>query len=263
MTDLMTRWRWMPVALVAGVAALAAYAYGFDASSLQDRLVRHVLASVVQVLAPLVAGVGCLAATRVYAPGDRERGVWSLCAVATATWAVGRAIFAFQQWWGGTAVPYPSAADAFFAGAYVLLAAALAIEVRLVLPMLERSHRLALLGLGFVGWVAGFLYVLQPILGSAATPVQKLLALLYPTVAVFLVPAGLAPALGFRGGASAYVWLTVALAAVCLAAASLGYSFLTWYGLYSDVHSVNALWVAGFMLLGIGGFWQRAVQEEV
>jgi hypothetical protein len=262
-TDLMLRWRWMPVALVAGVAAIAVYAYGFEASSLQDRLVRHVLASVVQVLSPLVAGIGCLVATRAYTPGDRERGVWTVCTLATVAWAVGRALFAFRQWWGGTAVPYPSTADAFFAAFYLLLAVALAIEVRLVLPMLERPLRLGLTGLGLLGWYVGFLYVLEPILASGATPTQKLLAFFYPTVAVFLVPAGLAPALGFRGGASAAVWLTVALAAVCLAAASLGYAFLTWYGLYSDVHSVNALWVAGFMLLGIGGFWQRAVQEEV
>jgi hypothetical protein len=92
---------------------------------------------------------------------------------------------------------------------------------------------------------------------------EKLLAAFYPTVAVFLVPAGLMPALGFRGGTSAYSWLAVAVAAVCLAAASLGYVFLTWYNLYSDVHGVNVLWVAGFILLALGGFWQRAVQEEV
>jgi hypothetical protein len=98
---------------------------------------------------------------------------------------------------------------------------------------------------------------------SASTPAGKLLAAFYPTVAVFLIPAGLAPAIGFRGGTSAYSWLAVAASALCLAAASLWYASLAWYNLYSDVHGVNALWVLGFVLLALGGFWQRTVQEEV
>jgi hypothetical protein len=32
---------------------------------------------------------------------------------------------------------------------------------------------------------------------------------------------------------------------------------------YSEIHSINALWVAGFIFLAVGGFWQRMVQEEV
>jgi hypothetical protein len=144
-----------------------------------------------------------------------------------------------------------------------LLALALALEIRLVVPMVDRHVRLVLVLIGVVGWAIGFIYVLEPILSSPVAMMQKLLAAFYPTAAVFLIPAGLMPALGFRGGTSAYPWLAVAAAASCLAAASLGYAFLTWYDLYSEVHGMNALWIAGFVFLALGGFWQRMVQEEV
>jgi hypothetical protein len=222
-----------------------------------------VVATVLQIGAPLVAGIGCLSAIRAYAPGDRERLVWMIGAAAAFAWAAGRVVFAAYQWFGGMALPYPSVADGFFVAFYLLIAVALAMEIRLVLPMVDRPVRLILLAVGVFGWAAGFVYILEPIVTSAATTTEKILAAFYPTVAVFLVPAGLMPALGFRGGTSAYSWLAVAAAALCLAAASLGYVFLAWYSLYSDVHGVNVLWVAGFTFLALGGFWQRAVQEEV
>lgn len=245
------------------LGAAAAYAYGFEEGSHQGRLARHLLGTAVQIFAPLVAGIGCLAATRAYAPGDRERTVWMTGAIAALAWATGRVVLAGYQWWGGTAGPYPSIADGFYVIFYVLLGVALALEVRLVGSMVERPARLALFALGVAGWAAGFTYVVVPIVGTSVSPVEKALAAFYPSVAVFLIPAGLTPALGFRGGTSAYVWLAVAVAALCLAVASLGYALLSVYGLYSEVHSINALWVAGFVFLALGGFWQRTVQEEV
>ncbi|MDR7419659.1 MAG: hypothetical protein QN178_12200 [Armatimonadota bacterium] len=255
--------QWPPFALAAVLIGAAVYAYGSDGGTFQAQLIRHVLATILQIAAPLLAGLGCVAAMRAYAPGDRERAVWTFGALASLAWTAGRVLFAGYQWFGGTALPYPSLADGFFVAFYVLIALALALEIRLVLPMVDRGVRMVLLGLGIAGWVAGFVSILAPIVISTATPVEKALAAFYPTVAVFLVPAGLMPAFGFRGGISAYPWLAVAVAALCLAGASLGYVFLTWYNLYSDVHSVNALWVAGFVFLALGGFWQRTAQEEV
>ena len=256
--------RFRTLTIVVGLlAAAAAYAYGFETESHQARLTRHLLGAAVQIFAPLVAGVGCVSARRGYAPGDRERFVWTTGAVAALAWAAGRVVFAGYQWWGGTALPYPSIADGFFVLFYLLLGLALALEIRLVAPMVERVVRLSLLALGVAGWALGFVFIVEPIILSPVSMVEKFLALFYPTVAVFLIPAGLMPALGFRGGSSAYSWVAVAIAALCLALASLGYAFLTWYDLYSDVHSINALWVAGFVFLALGGFWQRMVQEEV
>jgi len=238
------------------------YAYGGEGGSPPDRLLRHTLATVLQILAPLAAGLGCWQATKAYSPGDRERVVWAMGAAAALAWASGRLVFAAQRWTGGSALPSPSVADGFFVAFYVLLALALVLEMRLVLPMVERPARWFLLAVGVLGWAVSFVYVLRPIVMGSAAPLQKLLAAFYPTAAMFLIPAGLMPALGFRGGISAYPWLVVAAGALCLALASLGYASLTWYARYSDAHVVNALWVAGFVFLAVGGFWQRTVQEE-
>jgi len=246
-----------------GIILAAAYAYGASESTLQGRLARHVLASAVQIVAPILAGIGCLTARRAYTPGDRERAVWTTGALAALAWAVGRSVFAFYQWWGGRSLPYPSIADGFFVIFYLLLGLALALEIRLVAPMVDRPVRIALIGLGVLGWALGFEFIVSPIMASAASPTVKALAAFYPAIAVFLVPAGLLPAVGFRGGTSAYTWLAVAASALCLAVASLGYAFLTWYELYSEVHIINALWVAGFVFLALGGFWQRTVQEDI
>jgi len=249
--------------VMGGLVLAAVYAYGAAENSLQGRLARHVLGSTVQIVAPILAGIGCLAARRAYVPGDRERAVWSIGGLAALAWAAGRAVFAFYQWWGGRALPYPSIADGFFVVFYLLLGLALGLEIRLVAPMVDRPVRLALVGLGVVGWALGFEFIVSPIMASPAPATVKVLAAFYPTIAVFLVPAGLLPAVGFRGGTSAYTWMAVAASALCLAVASLGYAFLTWYELYSEVHTINVLWVAGFVFLALGGFWQRTVQEDI
>jgi hypothetical protein len=116
--------------VVALLGAAAAYAYGFEEGSHQGRLARHLLGTAVQIFAPLVAGVGCLAATRAYAPGDRERAVWTTGAIAALVWATGRVVLAGYQWWGGTARPYPSIADGFYVIFYVLLGVANHAELR-------------------------------------------------------------------------------------------------------------------------------------
>lgn len=258
----MRRFR-LPLIVVGLLLAAAVYAYGFEGGSHQSRLTRHLLGSAVLIFAPLVASAGCLAAARAYASGDRERIVWAIGALAALAWATGRVVFAVGQWWGEIVHPFPSLADGFFVLFYVLLGVALGLEVRLVGPMVERPVRLALMALGLAGWAAGFAFIVLPIVQSSISTVEKALAAFYPSAAVFFIPAGLTPAVGFRGGTSAYAWLAVAASALCLAVASLGYALLTWYGLYSEVHSINALWVVGFVFLALGGFWQRMVQEEV
>lgn len=258
----MRRYR-TPLIVVGMLLAAAAYAYGVEAGTHQGRLARHLLGTAVLIFAPLMASVGCLAAARAYASGDRERIVWAAGALAALAWAAGRLVSAADQWWGGIAQPAPSMADGFFVLSYVLLGLALGLEVRLVGPMVDRPVRLALLALGVAGLVAGFFLIAQPIVQSSNSTVEKTLAAFYPLAAVFFIPAGLAPAVGFRGGTSAYVWLAVAASTLCLAVASLGYALLSSYGLYSEIHSINALFVVGFVFLALGGFWQRTVQEEV
>src|SRR3989304_5421133 len=57
----------------------------------------------------------------------------------------GLLIYALREWFG-QARSYPSSADAFLGGAFLLLLAALADEFRLVNPMLTTRQRLGLAG---------------------------------------------------------------------------------------------------------------------
>ncbi|MDI6771843.1 MAG: hypothetical protein QME77_04570 [bacterium] len=249
-------------AIIGSLAVAAGITYGLDGGGPGVQIARHVTSAVLQILAPLVAGLGCMAAARAYARGDRERTVWMTGAWATLAWAAGRAIFTGHQWIGGTALPFPSLADGFFVAFYVLLGAALWMEVRLVWPVVERPVRRNLAIYGALAWALALTMVLVSVARSQASVLEKALAAFYPAAAVLLVPAGLLPAAGFRGGTSAYPWLAVAMAAVCLTAASFGFTSLIQHGLNPAVQRADALWVAGFVFLAVGGFWQRAALEE-
>ncbi len=249
----MTPRPWLPRAVIGSLAVVAGITYGLDGGGPQVQAARHATGSVLQLLAPLMAGLGCLAAARAYARGDRERAVWTMGAWAALAWTAGRAIFTGHEWIGGRALPFPSLADGFFVAFFVLLGAALWMEVRLVWSVVERSVRRNLTVYGALAWAFVLTTVLASVAQSQASALEKALAAFYPAAAALLVPAGLVPAAGFRGGTSAYPWLAVAMAAVCLTAASL---------LHLAVHRADALWIAGFVFLAVGGFWQRATLEE-
>lgn len=258
----MTRRSLLPKAIIGLLAAAAGITYGLDVGGPGVQVARQLTGSLLQFLAPLVAGLGCLAAARAYARGDRERAVWMTGAWATVAWAVGRVIFTGHQWIGGRTLPFPSLADGFFVAFYLLLGAALSQEVRLVWSVVERPVRRNLAVYGGLASACALLLVLVLVARSQASLLEKALAAFYPAAAVLLVPAGLLPAAGFRGGTSAYPWLAVAMGAVCLTAASFGFTSLIRHGLHPAVHRADALWVAGFVFLAVGGFWQRAALEE-
>ncbi|MBM3469421.1 MAG: hypothetical protein FJX73_01310 [Armatimonadetes bacterium] len=258
----MTRRSWLPKAIIGPLAVAAGITYGLDGGGPGVQVARHVMGALLQLLAPLVAGLGCLTAARAYARGDRERAVWMTGAWATLAWAAGRAVFTGHEWIAGKALPFPSLADGFFVAFYLLLGTALCLEARLVWPVVERPVRRNLAVYGGLAWALALSMVLVSVAQSQASVLEKALAAFYPAAAVLLVPAGLLPAAGFRGGTSAYPWLAVAMAAVCLAAASFGFTSLIRHGLHPAVHRADALWVAGFVFLAVGGFWQRAALEE-
>lgn len=259
----MTRRPWIPKAIIGLLAAVAGITYGLDGGGPGVQGARHVTGSVLQFLAPLAAGFGCLTAARAYARGDRERAVWMTGAWAALVWAAGRAVFTGHEWIAGRALPFPSWADGFFVVFYLLLGAALWLEARLVWSMVERPTRRNLALYGGLAWALALLMILVSVAQSQASLLEKALAAFYPAAAVLLVPAGLLPAAGFRGGTSAYPWLAVAMAAVCLAAAGFGFAPLISHGPNPAVNRADALWVAGFVFLAVGGFWQRAALEEV
>ncbi len=248
----------LPVLLLA--AGLAVYLPApVDAGA---RLVQHLLSVFLQVLTAGAAALALFQAARTYGPRDHERRVWRLAAVAVLVWAIGLLAYALGEWFGQTRA-YPSVADAFLVGAFLLLFAAVADEFRLVNPMLTAQQRLVLLGTGVVLWLAVIGGFMWPLLASPLDPMEKGLDLFYASMAGLLVPLALGPALAFRGGMSGYVWLGVVAGVAGLALASLGFAYLTFYDLYTDVHPVNLLRVAGLTALAASGGWHRRMIEAV
>ncbi len=226
------------------------------------RFVQHLLSLSVQVLAAATAAAALFQAARTYGPRDHERRVWRLTAAAAVVWAIGLLIYALREWFGQTR-SYPSAADGFLVGAFSLLLVALADEFRLVNPMLTPRQRLVLAGTGVLLWVVVIGGFMWPLLTSPLDPMEKWLDVFYASTIALLVPLALGPAMAFRGGASGYVWLGVAVGVALLALAALGFAYLTFYELYTDVHPINLLRVAGLVALSTSGAWHRRMIEAV
>ena len=226
------------------------------------RFVQHLLSLSVQVLAAATAAATLFQAARTYGPRDHERRVWRLTAGAALVWAAGLLIYALREWFGQTR-SYPSSADAFLVGAFLLLLAALADEFRLVNPMLTAQQRLVLAGSGVLIWVVVIGGFMWPLLSSPLDPLEKGLDLFYASTIALLVPVALGPVMAFHGGASRYVWLGIAVGVAGLTLASLGFVYLTFYELYTDVHPLNLLRVAGLVALSASGAWHRRMIEAV
>lgn len=226
------------------------------------RLVQHLLGVTVQVLAAGSAAVLLAQAARGYGRGERERRVWLLSAAAAAAWTLGFLIYAVTEW-AGTPRTYPSIADGFLVAATLMLTAALADEFRLVRPMLTRGQRLVLLGAGLALWGIVIGRFMWPIVAAPLAGMEKGLGLFYASSVALLFPLALGPAVAFRGGASGYVWMGIAAGVLALAAANLGFAYLTTYDLYSDAHPINLLRVAGLAGLGASAAWQRRMIEAL
>src|SRR3990170_1377184 len=120
-----------------------------------------------------------------------------------------------------------------------------------------------LAGTGVLLWVVVIGGFMWPLLSSPLDPLEKGLDLFYASTIALLVPLALGPAMAFRGGASGYVWLGVAVGVAGLTLAGLGFAYLTFYELYTDVHPINLLRVAGLVALSASGAWQRRMIEAV
>ena len=226
------------------------------------RLIQHLLSLSLQVLAAGAAATALLRAARTYALLDHERRVWSLAAAAPGIWGVGLLVYALRGW-TGQASPYPSVADAFLVAAFLLLLAALGDEFLLVSPMLTPWQRLALAAGGGLVGVALIGGVMWPVLSNPLHPLERGLDLFYAGTPALLVPLAIGPAIAFRGGASGYVWLGLVAGVTCLALASVGMAYLAFYDLYTDVHRVNLLRVAGLAALSASGTWHRRMVEAL
>lgn len=250
----------LPLLLPAVVVAIGLAVFLPVPINLTGRFLQHLLSPAVQILAASSAAILLRQAAAGYGPRDRERRVWRLGALAAGLWVIGLLVYAIREW-SGQARSYPSAADGFLVGAFLVLLLALAEEFRLVNSILTRGQRLLLAGGALALWVVVVVRFIWPMATSPLDPVEKSLDLFYASTVALLFPLALGPAMAFRGGSSGYVWLGVAGGVLCLALSGLGFAYLTSFEVYSDVHPINLLRVAGLAALGASGAWHRRMLE--
>ena len=202
------------------------------------------------VISAVVAAGACLwAATR--RPRGARRG-WAWLAACVGSLTLSEAIWGYYEVVAGRAVPFPSVADvAYLASVPFGIVALLSFRSA---PSRAESKVRALLdglliagGLLFVSWA----FVLGPIYrSSSGSMLEQVLTIAYPVTDVLLASIALeALARSGRGGRGPLV--LVALGLLVMAVADSVYAYLTQIDAFDTANSIDAIWIAGYLLFAL------------
>jgi hypothetical protein len=219
----------------------------------------HRVTDAVDVLGELAAALAATAACVVAAmhvPSRRSR--WVLLGASSFAWAAGETVWAYYDLIRGVSVPFPSLADVGF-----LCAVPLAVAGLLLFPSSPRRAADRIQGILDGCIIAGSMLfaswatVLGPLYRQhQGGALKQTLSLAYPAsdvVMVSLVVILLARA-GRRGRASLGL---VMAGIVAFAIADSAFAYMTELNNYSNGTILDAGWVAGYLLIGLGAL--RAV----
>jgi hypothetical protein len=147
-------------------------------------------------LFPIAAVVATLVGLTLNRP--RSRTPWYLVAVSGLCAIAADAVYAVELESQGT-VAFPSVADFLALGAYVVLAAALLLMIRLQAPGRDWASLvdagIVTVGVAIVGWT----FVMQPRLSSDASAFETVVALTFPVMDVLLLSLAARMMLSARG----------------------------------------------------------------
>ncbi len=246
----------IPLALVAGESAIILPV----PSGAQSRILQYAFSLAFQVVVAGIAFVLARRAAQAHEAHDPERGVWRQISLVALGWTIGLAVHGVAAW-VGRPLAAPSAIDLFFLLALVIMITALVRPFRLANRLLTRVQRLGLVVATVLAWGAIVAGVVWPILISPVNLIGRGLGVFYAIVAASFLTMGLPTAVASWEPGRAFTWLAITLGACCLALAAAGVSYLMWLGLYSDVHPIGLLRVAGLALLAAGAWHSLAAME--
>jgi signal transduction histidine kinase len=252
------RMRAFKVAVGAELLIGAALAYGVATSSAPPVLVQ-VAGLIATVFATVTCGYAASRAT------NRLRRAWFLMALSAAALAIGNLIYTYMAY-EGVALPFPSAADAFYLVSYPLgIAGVLAFPSA---PRRTATRSRALLDGGiiavslfFISWALGLGTVYES--SSSADLFTKSVGLAYPIGDVFIATA-LIVAIS-RARRSMRIPLLLALCGLGLnAMADSAFAFATASGSIPAALGavISATFVMGYLTLGLGALYPATVQAE-
>jgi hypothetical protein len=209
-----------------------------------------------QLAAPWIATLACALAARRPTPA---RTSWTLLAISSFLWGLGQAVWCYLALVRGTAVPFPSLADVGFLSAIPFACGALLAYPGGLRRTTDRVHGvldgcIIAMSLLFASWAT----VLGPLYRNHGYGlVAQVISLAYPmsdVVLVSLVVILLARS-GVRGRGSLGLVMT---GIVAFAVSDTAFAYLTEVHQYSGGSVLDAGWVAGYLLIGLGA-WQALV----
>ncbi|MFC3991003.1 putative bifunctional diguanylate cyclase/phosphodiesterase [Actinoplanes siamensis] len=222
--------------LAAGVAAIGGY-FLLPGGGLAQAVTYNVMG--------LLSGLAVLVGVRLHRPA--RPAPWFCFAAGQFMNVAGDAVWNICEY-ALHREPFPFVADAFYLGSYPLLVAGL---VRLVSRHRGRGWRhlldaaIVATGTGLVFWV----FVAHPAAAAAAnTPLERLINTAYPAVDAMLLAilAGLFTLAGARTASTRLL----AVAALMLLVADVGYSVLTARLSFDDGNPLDAAWLLSYVLWG-------------
>jgi len=215
---------------------------------------KTVVGDLATVALSLLAGVSCLLAGR-RRTGSQRWG-WTLLGAGMFCWSAGDAVWSqYEVVQRVQEVPFPSAADVGYLAMVPLALAGLAAlvslhrgAVRTFLDGLIISGSLL-----FVSWAT----VLEPAYRAGhQAALARAITLAYPIGDIALATLAFVlashAARGHRWGAA-----LLGAGALALAVADSGFAYLSQTGAYSTGNPIDNGWVAGFLLIALGGWYTR------
>jgi diguanylate cyclase len=202
------------------------------------------------VLAPALAGAGCLRAAR-HSVGQWRRG-WALMGASLLSWAGGGLAWSVYEVHFGQQVPFPSLADVGYLTAIPLALAGLlsmssrggsgSAHLRLLL-----DGSIAAAAIFFVSWAT----VLGPTMHAAAGAwYTRVIAIAYPGGDVLIASIVLL-ALARAAGGTRRTLTLIGLAQLSVAFSDSLFLWLTSNGQYATGNLIDAGWFSGYLLIGL------------
>ncbi|SRR5581483_3701195 len=202
------------------------------------------------IAAALFAGAACLRAA--WLSRGAARRAWTMIGLAALAYGAGEAVWTWYEFGLGIDVPFPSLADVGYLATYPLAAAGFLLFTPRQWPRWARVSMILdglLLGVSLL--LGAWVFVLAPLAADSTQGwLARAIGLAYPVFDVALLATIVGVMVATRHRRSPPLRLA-ALAFACLAAADVGYAYLTLDGTYEVGNVVDAGWLAAFVLLAL------------
>lgn len=209
----------------------------------------------------LMATIAVYLGVKSFSEVMEERKSWQLINIGLILFLLGELSWAIQEIFLRIKNPFPSIADFFWLLGYLPFFVGLILrEQQLRVPLYARE-KLFLASIILVIITVSSFFLFLPIANSNIGIVEKFLDIAYPLGDLALIIPVFSIMIIFGKHFLGRPWMFIALGLALIGIADTIFSYLTWYELYwKELHSptnlVDLLWVAGYLTMALGGFYQ-------